>query len=253
MKALLFSFMGYQDEILDIIEDYAPTLIRQSPEVMKICIDKIQGLRTQYRNKDREIKFHLHDQQAVLESYEESYSKPYSLTINKITTYIQTLQQHLASSDEIQSVNSQKSTFVTQELKRSIKYLNEIFTCTIKSVTNDDLKLHKKQLQLRMSEVRNLSEGFKELIELKTSAAVYDPIKKEYNTLYELSQIYEKDFNDELNLRELDKLDSFKNVQLNIKLPTFTGYDAEIDIYTFINDFKKLYSDHVPKSQNLTL
>ena len=75
VKALLFSFMGYQDEILDIIQDYSPPLIKQSTEVMKRCITDIQALRKNYRDKDRELRFYLQDEKDSLESYEQKYGK----------------------------------------------------------------------------------------------------------------------------------------------------------------------------------
>ena len=248
VKALLFSFLSYQDEINDIIQDFAPNLIDQSADVMKKCLTDIQTLRKQYRDKDRELRFHLQDHKESFESYEERYGKPYTATINQIASYVHTIQMQikdldLSSSKEVMSVNSQKSTFIAEDITRSIQYLTKIFTIKTQTTSNDEIKLRKKQLQSRMSEVSSLSEKLKELIELKTSATVYNPIKKEYDVLYQSAQSYEKTINDEINSRELDKLDLFKKAQLNIKLPKFTGCDAEIDIYTFISDFKKLYSE----------
>ena len=149
--ALLFSFIGYQDEILDIIQDNAPHLIKHSSDVMKRCITDIQALRKKYRDKDRELRFHLQEDEKSLENYEERYGKPYSTTINQIATYVNTIQRQiqdldLSSSKEISSVNSQKSTFVAEEVARAIEYLTKIFAVTIKTVANDDLKLWKKQL-----------------------------------------------------------------------------------------------------------
>ena len=253
VQALLLAFIGYQDDIHDFMQDFPPDLIKQSAEEMRDCFTNIQALRKKLKDNERELRFHIQENKEFLEAYEARYSKPYSTTINEVATYINTIRKQIyeletSSSKEILSVNSQKSTFVAEEVTRVIDYLNKIFTITIKTVSNDDLKLRKKQLQSRMSEVSTLSEKLKELIELNTSATVFDPIKKGYDKLYQSAQTYEETINDEISLRELDKLDSFKKVQLNIKLPKFIGYEAEIDIYTFISDFEKLYSDHVPKS-----
>ena len=46
----------------------------------------------------------------------------------------------------------------------------------------------------------------------------------------------------------LDKLESYKESRLYIKLQTFTWYDSKIDIHTFTDMFKKLHSDSEPKS-----
>ena len=93
VKALLFSFMGYQDEILDIIQDYSPPLIKQSTEVMKRCITDIQALRKNYRDKDRELRFYLQDEKDSLESYEQKYGKQYSTTVNEVATYVHAIQK----------------------------------------------------------------------------------------------------------------------------------------------------------------
>eukprot|EP00111_Clytia_hemisphaerica_P013757 TCONS_00040482-protein len=177
LNDLVVSLSSYQDEIHDIIEDYAPRLIDQSPDVMKSCLEKIQGLRTQYRNKDREIKFHLQDQKSAIENYEQGYGKSYTATISEVRGYVQTLNQciqdhKLASSQDVQTVNRLKSTFVADDLKRSMDYLKTVFTCKVDRLVNDDLKLRKKQLKSRVSEVNKLSEKMKELIDLETNDQV---------------------------------------------------------------------------------
>ena len=118
LKEIFFAFSKYQDEILDVIQDYPPDLINQSTTLMRICIEKIQNLRSLYRDKDREVRFHLQDQKSTLDSYEEEYGKPYTLTISKINTYVQTLNQQvqnheLAELKDDRSINQQKSRFVS--------------------------------------------------------------------------------------------------------------------------------------------
>ena len=248
IKDLTISLSTYQDEIIDIIQDNAPELIKQSPDLMRSCINKIEALRMQYRTKNRELKFHLQD-----DDYEQQYGKPFTSTISNISDYVRNLneliQRHqLASSEVMHSINQQKASLVVDDFKRSMKYLQSNLSCVIKHISNEDLKLRKKQLHIRITEISNLSEKLKELIELKVDTALYDQLKSDYENLFQLRIDNEKSINDELKFRELDKLDSFKKSQLNIKLPTFTGYDTSTDIYTFNSEFDKLYSDTVPTS-----
>ena len=105
------------------------------------------------------------------------------------------------------SINKSQDSF-----QRSIRYLTSIFTCNVKQITNEVLKLRKKQLQSRIADVNNQAQKVKEMIELKTSCDIYDTIKQNHDTLYELCLKDERDINDEVKLRELDKLDNFKKV-----------------------------------------
>ena len=248
VKDLSISLSTYQEEVIDIIQDNAPELINRSPELMRSCINKIETLRMQYRTIYNELKFHLQN-----EDYEQQYSKPYVETISRISNYVRCLneqiQKHqLSTSEDAQSIIRQKASFVVGELKRSMEYHLANLSCVVKDINNEDLKHRKKQLQTCITEVNNLSEKLKDLIGLKVDNLLYNELKNDYEKLFQLRIEYEKSINDELKFRELDKLDRFKRSQLNIKLPTFTGYDASTDIYTFNSEFDKLYSDTVPKT-----
>ena len=44
-----------------------------------------------------------------------------------------------------------------------------------------------------------------------------------------------------MSQRELDKKDIIKEARLNIKLAKFSGYNSQLDIYTFQSEFEKLH------------
>ena len=50
-----------------------------------------------------------------------------------------------------------------------------------------------------------------------------------------------KDLIQEFNTTELNKRDLIKESKLNIKLSKFSGFDSELDVYTFQTEFEKLY------------
>ena len=54
---------------------------------------------------------------------------------------------------------------------------------------------------------------------------------------------------DEVQLREFSKEKVFNMSTLNIKLPKFKGYNSELDIFSFQDEFEKLYSRDVPKKR----
>ena len=51
----------------------------------------------------------------------------------------------------------------------------------------------------------------------------------------------------EMKKREILKQNKFKTFSLNIKLPKFSGYNSELDIYTFKSQFEKLHLKITPR------
>ena len=236
LKELIIQQSTFQDEILDTIEDNSPAFIDQSPDLMQTCITKIEKLRIQYRSINNEIKAEM-----PTDRYEESLQKLYTTTIAKVSEYIRTLnkltQQHRLStvkSDE--EVISQQAQLVIQEIERSFIYLKASSTCVVSHLKNDDLKQRKSLLESQSKEVKGISNKLKELIGLRPKMDVYTNLKQRYETLITSTSDYQLRIESEIKSR------------LNIKLSTFTGYDADIDIYSFIDEFEKLYSDSVPVS-----
>ena len=127
-------------------------------------------------------------------------------------------------------------------------FLQASMKCNITFVSNEDLKQRKSHLESQSKELKEILCKLQELIGLQPPMQTYNDLKTNYTKLYEQKAEYEKHINLEVKSRELDKLDTFKKSRLNIKLQTFTGFDSPIDIYTFIDEFKKLYSDSVPQS-----
>ena len=66
-------------------------------------------------------------------------------------------------------------------------------------------------------------------------------IGKIYNLLLTLKDKFIKDVENEIESRELTKGDLIKEAKLNITLSKFSGYDSELDIYTFQSEFEKLH------------
>ena len=95
--------------------------------------------------------------------------------------------------------------------------------------------------------MKSLPSKFKELIELRPRKEVLDELKNKYEILINFTSSYECEVKEEMKLREIDKLETFKKSSLNIKLPKFVGYNSPMNIYTFISEFDKLYSGSVPK------
>ena len=226
------------DEILDTIEDNSPDTI--SPERMQTCAAKLENLRKDYRSAHRKIQAMLPN-----ELYEQRYEKPYLMTVSDISTYIRQVNEHFRKQDsDILNTNQQKTDFLIEDINRTMKVLKASIECnSVSIISNTDLKQRKSLLESQTKELKDVSTKLQDLISLKPPIGTYSELKKNYTLLFDQRVEYENKINSEMKLREIDKLETFNKSKLNIKLQTFTGYDSSIDIYTFIEEFKKLYSE----------
>lgn len=175
------------------------------------------------------------------------------ITIAKVSEYIRTLnnltqQHHLSTVKSDEEVISKQAQLVIEEIERSLIYLKASSTCVVSLLKNDDLKQRKSLLESQSKEVKGISNKLKELIGLQPKYRYVHQPKAAVGDSYTSTLDYQLRIESEIKAREFDKHESFKKSRLNIKLSTFTGYDADIDIYSFIDEFEKLYSDSVPLS-----
>ena len=127
---------AYHDEIVSVMEDNSPESIRLSPDLMKTSIQKIEILRMQYRSTHRELKMQLEEDEKKIR-----YGKPYSLTITRISSYIQIMNRQIQGYQEstyeaTRDVDEKKTEFIIEELRRSITYLQEIADCDVSKIEN---------------------------------------------------------------------------------------------------------------------
>ena len=72
-------------------------------------------------------------------------------------------------------------------------------------------------------------------------------MSNQYDNLVEHKESYERFIQNEIREREISKEKSFQMTSLNIKLAKFSGYESEMDIYTFQYEFDKLHLRSTPK------
>ena len=90
-------------------------------------------------------------------------------------------------------------------------------------------------------------KNLKELIENASEdkeIVIYE-LSKSYKDLIQDNKLYTFNVEKEVESRELNKLETFNALCLNIKLPKYKGYDSAIDIFTFKSTFEKLYENEL--------
>ena len=248
LKELLIQESTFQDEILDSIQENSPDVVKQSLQLINSSMEKIKELRLQYRSIHKTLKSTIEPK-----VYEMSHQPQYNTITSNVIEYIKSLNKlieshHAASVTSANEISKNQAELITEEIERTIKYLTANSTCTVSLLSNDEIKQRKELIKSQSIELQAISSKLKELIGLRPSMEKYHALKTKYEVLIKSRSEYDTKINNEVKLREFDKLESFKKSRLNIKLPMFTGYDAKINIYTFIDEFEKLYSDSVPTS-----
>ena len=248
LKELTIKELTCRQEIADYITDNALHRIANSLDLLNSCRDECMSLRRQFRDIHNNIKFVMDQEQ-----YEKIYRADYETAISNITACYQSVVESInqfqikPTATAIEVLNLQ-SELVIKEINRSLTSLKDNTKCVLSLLTNDEIKQRKSQLKPQAEELKEITIKIKELITLRPNMQDYNTICERYETLIATRSSYETKVENEIRLRELDKLETFKKSRLNINLKKFTGYDSETNIYTFIDEFEKLYSDSVPKN-----
>ena len=80
-----------------------------------------------------------------------------------------------------------------------------------------------------------------------TSGGDVRKLKDEYEKAMLMKNQFAESLKTEYREREFEKEDRFKESKLNIKLAKFKGYSSSTDIYTFKDEFEKLYLRGTPR------
>ena len=109
-------------------------------------------------------------------------------------------------------------------------------------------------LSKERARVDALSRKYEKLLEIipttyKEKDNVLKLISLSYSSLMKNKKTYEKNLQLQYESRELSKQKAFKTSMLNIDLPKFKGYKSQLDIYSFQDEFEKLYKEQHTKKR----
>ena len=116
---------------------------------------------------------------------------------------------------------------------------------TIKTARDDQLIAWKDDQKSIITKLDKITEKYHECLKFTTTSDVLkdaiEDLGKKYNLIISSVESFKKELKTEMNHRELNKSDLIKESKLNIKLSKFSGFDSELDIYSFQSEFEKLY------------
>eukprot|EP00794_Sanderia_malayensis_P003821 gene3821-4352_t len=154
------------DDIADFLEENESTSYQESIEDIEDCIKRVEGFRTQYRRKHKELKMHLN------ELYEGTYQKAYNLTIGNLKEFVmkkKNSKRSLRASEDLGDreaieMRKRKMKFLLSEAERAIVNLQKSFTLPL--IQDDlDIKKRKDELPHQLKQLQMLSVSMKDIIE----------------------------------------------------------------------------------------
>ena len=261
------NFYLIKEEIEDYIDEFPINRTTHSIEDIETCIEKISQLRTEFRMITKNLA-----RTVSASKFDSSYSKEKDETLSIVKEYIINANERKTNIRAMESAsrsaaNSKKSKkeesennqmrqaalFLINEVKRITKELfSEFSKNRTKEVSDEEIVLRKEDLPANLLKLEQLSTKFQRCLEIvpdnyEGKEDIINALTQNYNDLLSEKKSHELFINSEIKLREIAKEKSFQVSSLNINLSKFSGYDSELDIYTFQFEFEKLYLKTTPK------
>ena len=256
------------DDLVDYMEEH---LFDKDSAIEDInaSINKIEDIRSRFRRFHKELRTLNNGQ------YEDEVKGGFDECLKSIKEYLKTIKSvkadiRSASTDDqsqVEFVRKEKeredkerklntAIFLVADVERMIESLLKDLQVEVtdeSKVSNDDLWCFKKVLPDMQKQVDTLSRKYKELLEVIPSTFPdkddkLQGLHKNYQKLVLSHVKFTSDVSSEVKKRELTKEKLFQVSTLKIKLPKFSGYDSQLDVYTFHEKFMKLHKAEVPKS-----
>ena len=245
---LLSQAEALEDDITDFIDEN-PSEPMTSPEEIDSAIKRVEDYRSAYRTKHREL-------QRIDSNYESTSQQQFQMTLGLVKKFIKDAQAKRSTlrkgeskiKDQAALIKTEKLSFLSVEVDRVSKELKTAFDEDISDETDEEITKRKKEFPDQSKKVDILSKHIQQIIELGETAAKVKSIKDDYEEINESRDTYRSKLDAEDKLREIEKQKSFNKSSLNIKLGTFSGYNSDIDIYTFQDQFEKIKLKETPKN-----
>jgi len=267
LKMLKSKYSILKEEIIDFIDENLTNDTMVSGDDVEMCIGKVTEFRTIFRTICKEIENNL-----GLDEYNSSYCDEISSILASIKEYvinakdrkaeIRRQEKDITTADsshklkkniEEHSQRKRAADFLTAEVSRITNELNKEFTKkTDDEVSDDEITRRKEDLATNLLKMDQLSTKFQRCLEIipdgyENKEEIINQMITKYNSLVKEKENYEQFIQTEIQEREISKEKSFQVASLNINLSKFSGYESDMDIYTFQREFDKLHLKTTPK------
>ena len=238
------------EDVDDFLDENPNDEIGNTIGDLDAIVKKTEELRSRYRSKHKELQMYLGDR-----CYNERYGGVYKgkLDITKqFSKEAKWRRKKLREEEDTEKrmvIQAKENTvkFLNGEVQRIISSLESVFGADVTGEVDDEIPRRKAELPDHLNEMQILTKTIKDMKMDSTGIEDNYMLDSRYEHLIQLKSTYVTMLNEEITQREIEKQKNFNKSALNIKLAKFKGYDSNYDIYTFQDEFKKLYVKSAPK------
>ena len=249
MEKLLSELDIIQDDINDFFDENDLTKIKRSGNALKLAISEIKQLRTLYKQKDRALR-------SISSDYDTKYSLIYDKTIHSIKDYLLNATEAfcLIDSDDKHQIKhevekealNKEASFQLENVSRQLDGIEDEIHVDLDSMSNDEIIRRRDGLSSLSTRLNDVSKIIPKIIN-HIKVEEDDNVVTRCNDANSSFNTYAKKVKKLMEVKEIEKEKSFQESKLNIDLGKFKGYDSAKDIYTFKDDFDKIYEHNAPK------
>ena len=249
---LISSANTLAEDIEDFLDEHKLEDLGGRVQDYDLANNKIEELRTQYRNVHYRLKTNLGE-----DPYNAQYETPYKATLVRIKEYIRSLvkarqgviQTEDLSKKNTQEVKSEKFRYLKKQFLTVVGELEEVFIpkddVRWRAESDDAISKRRDKFPHQQRQLDTLSRSLSNLLDAAPGKDSLTDIEQRYDDLIKLKSVYTKSLDSVVKAREIDEKKAFNKSKLKMKIPPFKGYDG-IDIYTFQTTFEKVYLEDTP-------
>ena len=248
MDTLLLDIETLFDDINDFIEENPVVPNVLTLQEIDDQVNKLETLRSLYRRKHKEL-------QKACENYEVTHGSQFKSMMISIKDYIQKgndvkhkfRMKDFVMIQENQHKEKNQIKFLLDEINRVLLEIEVETKIELDNTSDDQITHQRKDIINTKNKINLVSKKITMLLSYNIASEEISESMDRYTNANNLFNLYEYELRKEVERREIDKEVKFNESKLNIKLGKFKGYDSLIDIYTFQDDFEKLYNRSTPK------
>ena len=245
MEAIVVEMETFWEDISDYLQENVLSSSLRIDDIDKL-IGRICELRSNYRKKVKEA-------QRCMEDFDSRYGKSHEKLMESIKCYINEANdlkhkhrvQDYVSAQEKKLNGEKRLRFMLDGVNRSLDELELQLEVELDELSDDEIQLKNDEFPEMRKKLIAVNTKISQLADKDGGEA--DDTMQRYEIIYKLMSSFEKDLKSLVVKREIGKEKLFKESKLNIKLGKFKDFDSCLDIYTFQDDFEKLYLRTIPK------
>ena len=215
MDKVLVEESTLSDDIVDFIDENLVEDLIGSTEELDAAILKVENLRTKYRKVHKELEQQFED-------YNNTFKTIYEEKVVQIKDYIKTCKEakriiRTKRAKEITSENESNERtvlFIIKEARRIILEIQSEFKKDFNNIDNDEIIRRKAEFSENIKKVENVSKRFQQILQSKFTTRHIDDevtnLTKMYEKLLFNKDMYEIQLKKEVEIRELEKHNLFK-------------------------------------------